>query len=611
MEEHNNNDHLSFIGAPLPASAADTHFCFIGATGSGKTVSIKMLMQSAFPLIGRGLGHRALVYDAKRDFIPILSGIVDPSLIVPLNPFDERSFAWDMAKDIKTPANALQLATILIPPEKNTSQPFFADAARHLLSGVITALMVKAGEGWTFKDVIWTMLHQDVLVEVLAEAEETKKLVKLYFSHEGTAQNIMSTVATKLNPFTIIAALWQEPYKQERAISLVDWLKGESILVLGNDHTARSAVDALNQLIFKRASELILDQKENTQKSSEDNSISNRTWVVFDEFVRAGKLDGMVDLATEGRSKGVSIILGFQDIDGARAVYGKEVAEEIIGQCSNIAIMRLQSPETAEWASKLFGKYERIEEEKSKNTNEGDSLGIFSLLGKESSRGEGVTYRLMERTAVLSSEFMALPITNEANGINCMLFSPFFEDGKFLKPQFIEGKTFFRALWPENDSEDWEAFKIRPGSQQFLGRLEKDDWDRLGLPSVYLRIAVREEREKRANRDQHISDLAEARNLRLLAGLQDKSEKSDFNADDIESLKRTQRELELKKRKAEADKRKDALRNLAELWVLRNPSEGEEDEVESLTDDERQLFYDQLQELSGSPGIYQRPERDR
>ena len=619
MQHHFNQAILSFVGTSLPVSAADTHFCFIGATGSGKTVSIRLLMQTAFSAIGKGKRHRALVYDAKRDFLPILGGIVDPSCIIPLNPFDERSFVWDMAKDIKTPANALQLATILIPSERNSSQPFFADAARHLLAGVVTALMIKAGEEWTFRDVIWTMLDQNVLVEVLRDEPKTKHIANLYFSHEGTAQNIMSTIATKLNPFSIIAALWEEPYKQGRRLSLSEWVKGESVLVLGNDHTNKAAVDALNQIIFKRISELILDQEERKTGNSTENDGTGKTWIILDEFVRAGKLEGTVELATAGRSKGVSIVLGFQDLDGARAVYGKEVAEEIIGQCSNLAIMRLQSPETSEWASRLFGKFERIEKERSESKNETDQLGIHGLLNLGSSTGEGVTYRRMVREAVLSSEFMSLPVTSKDNGITCFLFSPFFQNNKsvqnavsneasekkantnFLRKKFIDGEKLFGGLWSKSDVP---TFLPRDGSHQFLSPWIKEDWERLNLLSAYHNVELREEIAKKRERERFIRDLAYLQRNNVPSELQ--ALKTD-ELKDAKTLKLLSRKRELEQRREE----EKALEDLATLWALRNPAEGEEDEINALSENDQQDFYRKLEELSGKPAVYRLPEQQR
>ena len=141
----------------------------------------------------------------------------------------------------------------------------------------------------------------------------------------------MSTVATKLQRYEFIAAAWSHASEK---ISLKDWVEGEYILLLGNDEATRTALDAINQVIFRRVSELILNQSE---------SETRRTWVFLDEVREMGHLEGLSRLLTKGRSKGCSIVLGFQDIEGLRDVYGQKIAAEITGQCSNKAILRTNS----------------------------------------------------------------------------------------------------------------------------------------------------------------------------------------------------------------------------------------------------------------------------
>ena len=586
--------NLSFMGKPLPLEAATTHFCFIGATGSGKTVSIRLLMQSAFPLIGKGYGHRALVYDAKRDILPVLSGIMDPRYIVTFNPFDTRSVAWDMAKDITTPANALQLATILIPVEKNASQPFFGDAARHLLTGVIISFILTAPEKWTFRDVVWAMLHKEVLIEVLNRTEETRKLVKLYFTHEGTSQNIMSTVATKMNAYSIIAALW---HQAKNKISLNHWLQGEYVIVLGNDYTNRAAVDAINQVIFKRVSELILDKDDISQTGHRDG-IAPLTWVVLDEFVRAGKLDGAVELATEGRSKGAAMIFGFQDINGARAVYTKEITEEIIGQCSNVAILRLQSPETAEWASNLFGKYEAFETE----INIGESRGGSGGQGGGSNWSDqyGETTRRQERQAVLTSQFLNLPLTSKETGLSGYFFSPF-GNFKGLRNYTINGTDLFASL--AKKKQGIPGVDRRPGEEQYLPAWIADDFEKFGLEEVWKKNEITESKFTKEKRAEHIKQLAFAASNESLTVVQ-KQEIDDLEKVEKRNFYKEFRKLELEKHHVEKQEKQEYLRNLAELWTIRNPTQEERQEISELSEDERQEFYGLVEDFRGEMSEY-------
>ena len=295
--------------------------------------------------------QRAVIYDAKQDLLSLLSGMGIRARVHILNPLDARSAAWDMAADVTSPAAALQAATLLIPKATNDANPFFSNAARQLLYGVLLALIQTAPRRWTLRHVVLILRSESLLRQVLSSTDSTRYLLQ-FFEQASTFQNILSTVLTRLAPFEIVAAAWD---RSENRISLREFLESESILVLGNDEDNRAAIDTINQLLFKRLSELVLAQPEVPPGSL------RTTWILLDEVRQAGKLDGLAALSTKGRSKGAALLLGFQDINGPRDVYGREVADELVGQCNTKAILRLNSPETASWASKLIGNSDYIE----------------------------------------------------------------------------------------------------------------------------------------------------------------------------------------------------------------------------------------------------------
>ena len=114
-------------------------------------------------------------------------------------------------------------------------------------------------------------------------------------------------------PFEFIAGAWE---RAERRISLKGFIETEAVIVLGNDEEQRSALDRVNQLIFRRLSELLLAQ---------DDSDTRTTYLVIDEVREAGKLDGLHSLLVRGRTKGVSVLITFQEIEGLRQVYGDKI----------------------------------------------------------------------------------------------------------------------------------------------------------------------------------------------------------------------------------------------------------------------------------------------
>jgi type IV secretory pathway TraG/TraD family ATPase VirD4 len=354
-------------------------------------------MQEVIPEIVAGSDARALIYDAKQDALPLLYGMAPHVRIVSLNPFDARGAAWDMARDVNEPRVAVEIAFTLIPHE-HESQPFFSDAARHLLYGVMVSFMYRKLD-WSFADLVRAVSSPAALHRILAACPYTKSLLPRYFQDKRLLANILSTIATKMLPFEPLAACWESA--QER-VSLEDWVRSEFVLVLGNSETSRHAIDALNRCIFKRACDLLLNQTE---------SWTRRSWIFLDEVSEAGKLDGLVSLAKKGRSKGACVALAFQSIAGLRdsRLYGRQLTAEILGQIGHRCIGRLECPETAEWASQLFGDQEIRQ------------VTVNKTFAKDNSTTHNEQF--VTRRAILPSEFMSLIPCDDINGLTAYYLS--------------------------------------------------------------------------------------------------------------------------------------------------------------------------------------------
>lgn len=384
-----NNGHRTIFwgGLTLPEEISEGHFLVVGATGSGKTITLRLLMQSVLPRIVHG-GVRAVVYDAKKEALSQLEGMGVPyDRIRILNPFDKRAFAWDMAADIVDPATADQIAAILI-PEEDSQNRFFTDAARDLLGGVFKAFMLTRPKEWSFADAIHAMQSPERLKTLLKSTPETADIADIYFTVDTTMANIHSTVRTRMAPFATIAALWKSRGKDK--MSLQEWADGNLVLLLGKDERLRASLDAINRVLFERLVHLALERPGTGHAT---------TWFFLDELRWAGKLELLNNLAVAGRSKGVRVVLGFQDIDGLRDVYGDYAATELAGICANKAILRLDSPATAQWAAENIGDAEQREYTQS-----------FS---KERPGEPRYSDQVTKREAALASEILRLPIPDK------------------------------------------------------------------------------------------------------------------------------------------------------------------------------------------------------
>jgi len=386
---------LFFAGHWLPFDVATSHFLVMGATNTGKTLVQRMLMQSALKTIGEGRDQRAIVFDAKQDVLSILAGMNLKCPVMTLDPFDARGYAWDMAADITTQADAETLAENLVPIDAHATQKFFDEAVRSLYEEVIMTFIEAAPGAWTLGDVIYTLRNRKRLHRVLKKTKEGRELLELCFANEETAQNIMATVNVRTKPYRSIAGCWQWAKDEGRMVSLTEWLSQESVLVLGNSHKARPAIQAINQVLFTRLKQLILDQSE---------SRTRRNWIFLDEVRQAGRLAALTDLMVEGRSKGACVVLGFQDIEGMKHVHTTHLANELIGQAHNVVITKLVNPETAAHASQRFGEYEQTEE------NE-------SVTESAHGRSRTVSASRVKHVAVMPSQLMSILMPSPNTGL--------------------------------------------------------------------------------------------------------------------------------------------------------------------------------------------------
>jgi type IV secretory pathway TraG/TraD family ATPase VirD4 len=512
--------YLVWAGDEFNRRFGDEHYLVVGASGSGKSTLINHLLHS----VVSDTGVRALVYDPKQELVPFLYGIRGvqfsddglKSSVKILHPFDERCLAWNMAADIDSPISARQLATILVPEAEgggSGSEGFFTNAVRDILTGILLIFIrcLPKERTWTFRDVLLALLYEPYRKFLLNFKRDRDgnpfpiavRLEQNYFGAETdsrTRANIQATITAKLSVYEPVAAAWHRAApsaKSDRWFSLREWIDEApsaahpgSLLILGNDEAARAALDPINQALFKRATELVLARRERT--AQEKKTGANQIWFVLDEIREAGKLDGLGRLLTKGRSKNACVAMGFQDIDGMREVYGEEVANEICAQFNNIAVLRVNSPETAEWASNLFGR--RLEY--AKNTSTGLSTGQQSALTMTQGQSEE------ERPFLYTEAFLfganaaaAKKVEGYRRGPDIVLEGLTREQAiqkfHFTEPSEAPRKSIEELIalaqqTTDNDTRNHHrhllgTFAERPPSDQYLQPWNETDWTRLGL----------------------------------------------------------------------------------------------------------------------------------
>ena len=127
---------------------------------------------------------------------------------------------------------------------------------------------------------------------VLERTAHTKSKLS-YFGKEKTWNDIRSTAENRLNALRITAAMWS---RAESVFSLREFVKGESIVVLGRDPRYSVLLDPLNELLLTQLFGHLLSQPD-------DPSGRRRTYFGIDELStaagRGGRFRGSRNFASK------------------------------------------------------------------------------------------------------------------------------------------------------------------------------------------------------------------------------------------------------------------------------------------------------------------------
>jgi len=346
--------HVHWAFQDMPIRHADKHFLIAGPTGAGKTSMIRLFLQSIAPRLQQGENEQIIIYDAKGDILPVLSGLgfddEGPDIWI-MNPFDARAGVWDIAEAMQSPALARYLGSILVPAEERSSAPFFWQAARELVWAVTIALTESRRAAWTFRDLICAFDNKEFVQRVCKRLGRSDLLSETIFSDDKHAPGVLTTILTKLGPFQTAASLWHTS-RNPKNFSISEFLSKPGILVLGHDDTYKDSIKPINAMLMRALTDEILRRP---------NHSGPRHWFIFDEFPAMGKTDFARDLMNRGRSKGASVLMGFQSKEGVIDCYNENEAEEILGNCANKAFLRAGSPKTAQWMEQYFGNVRSTE----------------------------------------------------------------------------------------------------------------------------------------------------------------------------------------------------------------------------------------------------------
>ncbi len=356
---------------PLHAIGRDRetrHFLILGSVGAGKTQTMLHLIIQA---ISRDDG--VLVLDTKGDMMAGLPGLPGPFLVAP---HDRRSLVWDVAADCRVKQDARELAARFIPP---SSDPMWSQAAQEIFVACLVHLQSTKGTSWGWADLAAEVTSDVDRLTEHAKAHNPNALRLLNQPDSKTTHSILTTFQTHMNIVSVLADAW--PDTTAGRFSIREWLHNpvpRRPLILQQDPSypelSRIWTGSMLGLLASAVGSPSLSE-----------SRERRVWLFLDEFPQLPPIKQFPTFLELGRSKGISVVIGAQDIAQIRAAYGPEQAKSWFGMIGTKVITRINTSEAAEDISRMIGTQE-IERSLKSTTRADGRLSVTRSITRETRR---------------------------------------------------------------------------------------------------------------------------------------------------------------------------------------------------------------------------------
>ncbi|MDY0747943.1 type IV secretion system DNA-binding domain-containing protein [Paucibacter sp. R3-3] len=330
-------DHEVAPDIPYPADLWTRHMLIVGGTGSGKSTVMK-------PLISKVIAAQEpmLLFDPKGDFT---ESFKQPAILAP---WDARSLAWDIARDMRNPADMRRFAAAII---RESHDPMWSNASRQVLVGLMIYLRKTRGEEWGWMELRDLITQPQPRLHTIMERwhpEAARAVEKASVTSAGILINLSSFCSAIVD----LAEAWGH-LPRSRRVSFVDWVSGRSkfkqIILQGHaayGELTKSYVESIVGVV----SALV-----NSVEMGDDPN--RKLWFIADELPQMGKIP-MRSLFEVGRSRGVRCVIACQDFAQLEEIHGAQMVKAMVGMCGTLVVGQMMQGETADQLCKAFGSRE-------------------------------------------------------------------------------------------------------------------------------------------------------------------------------------------------------------------------------------------------------------
>jgi hypothetical protein len=365
-------------GVPVPVELETRSFLLAGSPGTGKSQALTRALDA----LERD-GARAILADPSGQFCERFYSPERGDVII--NPHDARSVSWSPLAEIETVADIPAMSKSLIPDAEgeakvwsNYAQQFVEAILEHCFTAGLTNAHIYA---------LVTSASIEQLQQVCANAPAAALV------QPGNERMFSSVRASAVD--AVSALRWLDPAAGRDAFSIrrhvVEEKQGWIFLTYQQQH--RAGLSRMIAACIDVASRAVL---------SLPPDLSRRVIFSLDEMPLLGKVQSLVELATNGRKHGAVIFAGLQTIAQLRDAYGRETAQTLLSCLGSWLVLRVSDAETADFMSRYLGdqEIERVIETKSRSSNWQQVANTHSTSQQQ---------QIVTQRAILPSELQQLP----------------------------------------------------------------------------------------------------------------------------------------------------------------------------------------------------------
>ena len=343
------------IAWPISMDTLSKHMLLLGAIGTGKSNAMNNIIRSVRNTMSDQ--DIMLIFDTKGDYYKEFYQTGD---IVFSNDNRAtngvRSDYWNLFGEITIDNQWIEntteiVKTIFADRLEKTSQPFFPNAAKDLLSAIILHLCRNKQSGGSKNNEVLLKMLQGVtserLVALLRQHPDMSGMIP-YIQDPQSGQTL--GVVSELQSAT--RELFVGNFARNGSLSMRQLIrkKGGKIIFVEYDLGIGGVLTPIYRLLFDLAIKEALCRTRN----------EGNVYFVMDEFSLLPQLMHIDDGVNFGRSLGARFIIGAQNISQIHNAYGEDRGSSLLSGFSTTICFRLNDGKSREFFKELCGKNGRI-----------------------------------------------------------------------------------------------------------------------------------------------------------------------------------------------------------------------------------------------------------